>query len=580
MNYIVNKKNGQAPKKVSPEEEKPKLWINAWYDPLANICVHSNCMTFSDINSDGDFKLLVANSGNNPLFRTNNQDLGHKLKVYKGTSVISENSLLEEPVAVNAFYTDNKGPMRPMIAISSGCTVFLYRHLHPYHKFILPPVKVEGNSATIGKNANLGKYESKIVFEEVQSAFPLLQQEVITATVVLAKEREDLDSVGCLVLCTESKHVYILNPSCTNIIETTSVPSPPVFVVASGALDFEYRIVVACRDCHVYIIKNKQLSGVVMEIDTHISGLLMLDKNILVGTISKTVHCFNMRGKRQYSIYLPSAIKCMEALEMSGSKNAKCLIVALENCELRVYNGKSLINICTTTDVVVGLKFGTYGREPNTLVLSYRNGGLEFKVVSRKGKFEEIANGGPPQEQEIPLNLPVCTKIYIDQVEREKKYSIEMHRSFQKELSKLRLTVTRAFVKILTDGQGPLSYTSGASIRLAASVQGLGPLFKIKLSVQNTGIKSVTRIPIIFSYNQEIYSMKQSRISIPILIPGIQYEYHSEISLNSELTSDGAMVHQPITDDVKIYVCSENSTIPLITAVVRMPIPELVNTLS
>jgi hypothetical protein len=84
MNYIVNKKNGQAPKKVSPEEEKQKLWINAWYDPLANICVHSNCMTFSDINSDGDFKLLVANSGNNPLFRTNNQDLGHKLKVYKG----------------------------------------------------------------------------------------------------------------------------------------------------------------------------------------------------------------------------------------------------------------------------------------------------------------------------------------------------------------------------------------------------------------------------------------------------------------------------------------------------------------
>ena len=54
----------------------------------------------------------------------------------------------------------------------------------------------------------------------------------------------------------------------------------------------------------------------------------------------------------------------------------------------------------------------------------------------------------------------------------------------QRDLCKLRLSTAKHYVKIITDGQGPVSYAAGASLRLNAQVQGLGPLFKIKLSIQ------------------------------------------------------------------------------------------------
>ena len=59
-----------------------------------------------------------------------------------------------------------------------------------------------------------------------------------------------------------------------------------------------------------------------------------------------------------------------------------------------------------------------------------------------------------------------------------------MHRIFQKDLCKLRLTTARSYVKILSDGQGPTAYSAGAMIRLNAQVQGMGPFFKIKLKLQ------------------------------------------------------------------------------------------------
>ena len=79
------------------EAEKNKVWLNAWYDPLAGVCVHSACMAFSDINGDGDFKLVVASSGNNPLLRQNSPMSTHKLRVYKGKRTIvtvNNNSML------------------------------------------------------------------------------------------------------------------------------------------------------------------------------------------------------------------------------------------------------------------------------------------------------------------------------------------------------------------------------------------------------------------------------------------------------------------------------------------------------
>lgn len=189
----------------------------------------------------------------------------------------------------------------------------------------------------------------------------------------------------------------------------------------------------------------------------------------------------------------------------------------------------------------MGMRFGHFGREENCLILTYRNGAMSIKILPRQASLESPHGvaAGPPPEQDIPLNLPKKTKLYTEQSQREREMAVgvlhdhsicffflsvphafffcvfpDMHRTFQRDLCKLRLTTARSYVKIITDGQGPVSSLPGSSIRLTAQVQGLGPLFKIKLTVQNTGPKPMSDVPIVFSFNQDLYRMRSPTMTV------------------------------------------------------------------
>ena len=56
-------------------------WLEAFYDPMANLYTFTQCMTFGDIHADGDMKLVLAHLG------TGSQDM--KLKVFKGESSLA-----------------------------------------------------------------------------------------------------------------------------------------------------------------------------------------------------------------------------------------------------------------------------------------------------------------------------------------------------------------------------------------------------------------------------------------------------------------------------------------------------------
>lgn len=219
---------------------------------------------------------------------------------------------------------------------------------------------------------------------------------------------------------------------------------------------------------------------------------------------------------------------------------------------------------------VVGLQFGTYGTEANTLVLSYRNGALEFKNISRRAQFDTPANtpgksNGTPKEQEEPLEgLPVKTKLALEFMKREREEATEMHREFQRELCKLKVTTARSYVKILTDGEGQISFAESNNLRVHANVQGLGPLFKIKFLIQNTSNKTLMKIPVVFAYNQNIYKIKRARMVIPCLIPGLKYQFSIDV-YNIDSTA---------TDGIKLLVCRPTSPKPLITCLINMPMSE------
>lgn len=68
--------------------------------------------------------------------------------------------------------------------------------------------------------------------------------------------------------------------------------------------------------------------------------------------------------------------------------------------QVRVYNEKQLVSIHQTNDLVVGMRFGRFGREDNTLISTHASGALSIKILPRRANLEASANGtGPPPEQ-------------------------------------------------------------------------------------------------------------------------------------------------------------------------------------
>lgn len=65
-----------------------------------------------------------------------------KLKVYRGTGLLSENTLLDLPTGLVSFLMDQHEPRTPAIAVASGPFIYIYKNLRPYFKFTLPTLEV------------------------------------------------------------------------------------------------------------------------------------------------------------------------------------------------------------------------------------------------------------------------------------------------------------------------------------------------------------------------------------------------------------------------------------------------------
>ena len=228
------------------------------------------------------------------------------------------------------------------------------------------------------------------------------------------------------------------------------------------------------------------------------------------------------------------------------------------------------------------LRFGSYGREANTLLASSRNGSLFVRMLRRGANMETQGTAGPPPEQDVPLALPKKTKLYVEQTQREREQCVEMHRVFQAELTKMRLNTARAFVKITgasgarantrATGSGGRVGSSGIvsafnqSVRINAKLSGFGPRFRIVVDVQNTGTRSMLQTPIVANFNQDIYKIAKALQILPVMIPGLLYHVVMDVENIDE--NGGA-------DDITICLCNPKKPVPMIACVVKMPICEV-----
>ncbi|XP_029625896.1 BBSome complex member BBS1 isoform X2 [Salmo trutta] len=571
------------------ENSETSKWLDAHYDPVANLYTFSSCIALADLHGDGENKLVVGDLGTGSC--------NMKLKVYRGTGLMSENTLLDLPTGLVSFLMDQHEPRTPAIAVASGPFIYVYKNLRPYFKFTLPPLEVNALEQDVWNQAREDMIDPLSLkemlegirdkadvplsvrslrflmldpqdteaFVNLHKAQPIRRQTVITCIGTLKKNMADEDAVSCLVICTESKDVYILDPEAFTILSKMSVPSAPTQMDVTGQFDVEFRITVACRNGNIYILRrDSPKPKYCIELSSHPVGLVRMGKSVVVGCAQETLQGFTQKGKKLWTACLPAPVTTMGVMDLP-TRGFQAVLVGLANCEVHLYRDKNLISTIKTPDVVTSICFGRYGREDGTLIMTTKGGGLIVKILKRTAVFDDRDSApGPPLAQSIRLNIPKKTKLYVDQTMRERENAVAMHRAFQMDLSRLRLAAARAYVKALESSLTPMS--SSLSEPLKMNAVGLGPSFKLTLNIQNTAAcRPVMNLAISFLYDESLYSMRTAFFKIPLLVPGLNYPIDTFV----ECLSD-----KGISDIIKVFVLREGKSAPLLTAHINMPVSE------
>ena len=378
----------------------------------------------------------------------------------------------------------------------------------------------------------------------------------------MKKTHSDEKAISCIVIGSEHKELFILDPEAFTALARVSLPNVPVLLHVSGVFEVDYKVFVSCRDGNIYLVKRgSRLAKVCIQTGSHALGIEKQGKNILVGAMDDSLTCYTSRGKKLWSIQLPSSISAMEAIEIK-TKGIKGILLALRNGEIRLYRDKTLVNKLALSEHVKAMKFGRFGREDSTLVLVSRSGKLSIKMLKRTANLDDRIVGDGKSVASVKLNLPKKTKLYTEQALRERDNATSIFQTFHRDLELIKLYTTRAYAKSINARLAPISVTND-NIKLSAQVQGLGPGFKLIVSVQNASNSAVIGLLITFIYNPTIYSMAINSLPIPFLVPSINYTHEATV----ECLSDTG-----VTDVIRVVITKDSVSIPLLTALITMPV--------
>jgi Bardet-Biedl syndrome 1 protein len=631
----------------------PDIFLSAYYDPVANVRVSSATLCLVDVAADGDYRLVAA-------------DLEQRLRVYRGTALSSTHLLLGEPSGLVAFYPDASLPRTPSLAVASGNAVYVYRHLRPYLKFTLPSLPMAGEEAEAweelrgggsggggggGGGGSGAQSEAAVLaavrrFGELRAAGvrlssraqdllalpgaaerrellegfkgrPLVQHTVVTCLGAINRSREGAQEVSCLVVATEARQLLLLDSVGSSVLATVELPAVATQLLCWGVLEGEHRIYAACRDGVVYAVRDRVLMPTRVEPPSLPVAMARTGGALVVAGMDHTLTAFAPKGiEVQWSVRLGGAVTALAYLPMTRDRCVEGVAVATEGGEVHVYLGAS--GACVSTmrapDTVVGMAYGRYGREGNTLVLALRSGALMVKMLRRTASLEAptAMRGGSVPEVDVPLPIPKKTRLALEQGERERELAGDMHRALQRGLVKLRLSAAREYLKVLVSqggaaaaaalegagggsggggggGGAPASAAAAGaagaappppipSLRVTCEVLGLGPSFTLRVAVRNSGACDALDLCLVLTGGEEgqYFVASALRLLPPALLPGMVVVQDVSVECLDVTGPPGEILAHvmPLGDAALAPRAQQALAVPgrtLVTAVVAMP---------
>lgn len=93
----------------------------------------------------------------------------------------------------------------------------------------------------------------------------------------------------------------------------------------------------------------------------------------------------------------------------------------------------------------------------------------------------------------------------MDNTKRERNNSIALHRVFQRDLFRLKLLSARHYAKALQANLTPIVTSVEVSLRVNLEVLGMGPVFRLIVTLTNTTEQAVNALHISMSCDQKMY---------------------------------------------------------------------------
>jgi len=575
--------------KTQTKEKNVSFLLSAHHDPLAAVVCLSQHVVLADVNNDGESKLVIGH--------INDGQSGFKLKLFSKTSLVQSPSLLALPSAVVDFKISNG---ITAIAVASMNNIFIYKSMKPYFKYTLPTMdlnQVEKEAWIQSRDdkfdpdmlydilSNLNSENSSVPLSQRSKTFlkiprgsdeslqflekhknsALTRHSSIVAMASMKKNINDENGLSILIVATEEKELLFLDVEAFTILKKIQLPSVAVFIGTNGLFDVEFQISIISRDGHCYTMnRDTEIPKDLFSMKTHSVGLIHQGRFIYTANTDATFHSYSTKGHVNFIRSLASNPTCIEQMFIK-SKSMNLIAIALDNKTITVWNEGDIVDTVETRDIVVAMKFGSYNREDATLITVYANGALEIHIIRRKANFTKKQNDQISRTHEN-IKMPKMTSSYVDQARYEAENSKEIFNRMQYDLADMKLTSLRELIKIEKKSLSPIS--SKEPITMSVGLLGVGPVFKLRLTVTNTGndINVTDRYRLFFLYNSQLYSVEQKTSSLPLLIPDQSQVIDTFVRA---LSPDG------VTGSIRISISKNSDSKPFISTILNMPPAEI-----
>lgn len=427
--------------------------------------------------------------------------------------------------------------------------------------------KMEGLSNMTQELLSLEDDNSKISFLKNNCNKQIKINNYITILSSISQNESDLNEPDSfLIVGTENCSIFIINPAENKIIDKGKLPSVPFLISSSGGYISNHKLLIADRGCNIYILKKTKIQNIII-VNQPMVNLLSSDTSIYIGTIGKNYISLKYNGQQEFSISQPNIITTMEIAKRE--LNETLILIATKDEELRIYKKKVLCYILKIGDCIFGMKFGTLGTRKECIVMCTYGGALLVKyfnpeIILSENKNKEIKSNLNNNNNSI--DVPKKPSIYRDFVQREKESKSEIQKKFITDLIRIKYKAMDTYVKILKKGNTPQNFSNSSNLKISASLEGLGPNFKLNIIFNNIGTKPIYGVILTLDFNRKIYSFKKENIQLSIIMPNIPINYSLPFRNISENGSSG---------NIKLLIIGKNEIIPLIQTNIKVPASEL-----